>query len=197
MNVFEKLKIQAPTPRKPAHAGTGFSTDGEPALTLSEEKQSISPDSSQILRAPDGKFAPGVSPNPGGRPKGLSRADFAAQLQDPVKVKGFIDRLERVILYGSDKDMIKAMELWCAYGFGKPMQPTEISGPEGAPIRTENKTLTATVRVHDPDRMRKVAEGFLKTLPPPKPAILLESARVTGSESQAATEESAEVEPKP
>lgn len=74
---------------------------------------------------------PGVSGNPGGRPKGL--AEHREQCRDlSADVR---DRFHEILAKGADKDAIAAgREIW-ANGWGKPAQRVEVSAPGGGAVK--------------------------------------------------------------
>jgi hypothetical protein len=90
------------------------------------------------------------SPHPGGRPK--KREELVAKIQErglelveklfeivddcPVRVprKGEDGKVEFHIVGPSHRDRIEAAKLLVAYGYGKPLQTVEVSGPEGGPV---------------------------------------------------------------
>jgi hypothetical protein len=81
-------------------------------------------------RTESGRFVPGVSGNPKGRPK---RANDFSEV-----IRGFLEqpttdgrtRLEELIerLWKEDPRTL------LAYGFGKPVETHELSGPDGEPL---------------------------------------------------------------
>lgn len=100
-------------------------------------------------RGPGKPFAPGQSGNPGGRPR--KRAELVAKIQErgldlvqklfdivdecPVMVPNDSDKGPGYNVVGpSHRDRIDAAKLLIAYGYGKPLQTVEVSGPEGGSI---------------------------------------------------------------
>src|SRR5262245_61595650 len=80
------------------------------------------------------QFRPGVSGNPNGRPKGV--AALAQRIRRETKagrtlVEFLVDRMLRG---RTDQARIQAAALLLAYGFGKPVQQLEVSGPGGRRI---------------------------------------------------------------
>lgn len=76
-----------------------------------------------------GKFKPGQSGNPGGRPK--TADEFKAKARaaaDEHVIQAWIDEV-----LSRGKDWLRASENLAAYGHGKPVQPTDNkhSGPDG------------------------------------------------------------------
>jgi len=83
-------------------------------------------------------FKPGQSGNPNGRPK------EPKEFKELAKAKS-LDALNVVInIMNNDEakhsDRIKAAEMIIDRAYGKAIQATEISGPEGAPIETHSLT---------------------------------------------------------
>lgn len=76
------------------------------------------------------KFAPGKSGNPVGRPKVAE--EFRAKARRIVDAK--VLNLWEAEIDNDGPDKMKASELLAAYGYGKPAQAIELSGPEGAPV---------------------------------------------------------------
>lgn len=77
-------------------------------------------------------FVPGKSGNPGGRAKG-GPAALAQRIRRETKdgrvvVDYLLEAMQRS---RSGKERIDAATLLLAYGFGKPVQPTELTGAEG------------------------------------------------------------------
>lgn len=82
-------------------------------------------------RLPDGRFAPGVCPNPGGRTKAAKEIARLAAEHGPEAIA----QLARILVSSEDEGArIKAAEVLLERGFGKPMQAVELSGPDGGPL---------------------------------------------------------------
>lgn len=81
-----------------------------------------------------GRFPPGKSGNPGGRPKGA--AALARQIQRATKDgRVVVDYLLKTLQYSrSPKERTDAAALLLAYGYGKPVQPAELTGAEGGAL---------------------------------------------------------------
>lgn len=88
----------------------------------------VIPDSTPIARVEGGKFAPGVSANPNGKPAGVSAFRLKARAKvDELVIDAWVQEIE-----GRGEDWIKASELLTAYAYGRPTQA--ISGPDDSPI---------------------------------------------------------------
>jgi len=79
-----------------------------------------------------GRFLPGQSGNPGGRPKGFAEVQEAARAHTPAA-------LETLRVIATDEKAPHAARVSAAIAlldraWGKPMQPSEIAGPGGTPI---------------------------------------------------------------
>jgi len=108
---------------------------------------------SRASERPHWQFKPGVSPNPGGRPKGLN--ELAAMLSPhvPTAVEAIVRNLS------SDKHSLRAAEILLDRVFGKPAQSVAIEGDAAtsnvlahllaarmvAQIQAEQPTLEAKV----------------------------------------------------
>lgn len=79
-------------------------------------------------------FLPGNRANPGGRPKGT--AALAQRIRRETKEgRTIVEYLLHAVEHSrSGKERIDAATLLLAYGFGKPVQPTEHLGEGGGPI---------------------------------------------------------------
>jgi hypothetical protein len=79
------------------------------------------------------KFPKGVSGNPGGIPKDVQQ--FRELLQTRTLVG--LARMDDILTHGTEEGIIKAVrEIW-ANAWGRPSQPTEVSGPGGGPVRVK------------------------------------------------------------
>jgi hypothetical protein len=76
----------------------------------------------------------------GGRPPGAinKRTSQAMELFGP-HVADAIKTLRQIAanIVAHNSDRIAAGKIICEYGLGKPVQPTEVGGPDGAPIQHE------------------------------------------------------------
>lgn len=154
---------------------------------MSDEKTVIPPDmdapveseirSEQAARA-RGKFAPGVSGNPGGRP-GVSREVREAAQAYSLQA---IETLAAIMLnYASrDLDRIAAADKILDRAIGKPAQAVELTGKDGGPLEHADKTPALTSE----QRGRRIVE-LLNTV-----------AALAGKEEAKATDET-EGETKP
>lgn len=82
-------------------------------------------------RGPGRPFPKGVSGNPGGRPKEVAEVrDLARQHTEEA-----IRTLVTIMRMGTpDRARAAAAEALLDRGWGRPMQPAEMSGPGGAPL---------------------------------------------------------------
>lgn len=75
-------------------------------------------------------FKPGESGNPGGRPKGEAAfRERCRQAVDELVIERWINEVR-----GGGEDWMAAAEKLAAYGYGKPTDKHEHSGPDGAPL---------------------------------------------------------------
>ena len=93
---------------------------------MSNEPENTRPQGS--ARLPNGRFAPGVSPNPGGRPKGLAELQELARSHSATAIA----RLAYIAEHGkSEQAQIAACIALLDRGYGKPTQP--MAGDNTAP----------------------------------------------------------------
>ena len=92
------------------------------------------PAGNSVTRAPGRPFVKGQSGNPAGRPKG--GAALARQIQRATKDgRVVVEYLLKTLQYSrSPKERTDAAALLLAYGYGKPVQPQELTGGEGGAI---------------------------------------------------------------
>lgn len=79
-------------------------------------------------------WKPGTSGNPGGRPKSKDLRELVLKdfKQDPAANVKLLKR--------------KRIDLYYAYGFGKPVESVQIRGPDAGPIQIEDATPLAMLR---------------------------------------------------
>ncbi len=81
------------------------------------------PKTGVVQRDESGRWLPGVSPNPSGRPKSLTELAKICQALTPE----VITSLRGVIQTGRGADKVAASRLMLEYGFGRPFQAVDIS----------------------------------------------------------------------
>lgn len=119
-------------------------------------------------RDESGKFLPGVSGNPAGRPKSLSRyireqtsdgekiADFFLQVFNKhTKIEYEDSKGKKVKRDPNLRERMEAAEWLADRGWGRPTQP--ISGDEdGGPVQVQN--------IFDPDTRKAIVSAAIKRL---------------------------------
>jgi hypothetical protein len=95
-------------------------------------------------------FAPGKSGNPGGRPKLDAQALEVKELAKTYSTRA-IERLAEWLESSDGNISLKAALALLERAWGKPVQPTELTGKDGGPIETADLT--------DNDMARRV--GFI------------------------------------
>ncbi len=78
-----------------------------------------------------GKFAKGVSGNPGGQRK--TTVEFKERCRDFMNQTGFQTLID-IANSPKDRDRFRAIELIAGYAIGKPKQGMELTGEEGGVI---------------------------------------------------------------
>lgn len=76
-----------------------------------------------VQRDESGRWLPGVSPNPSGRPKSLNELAKICQILTPE----IITSLREVIRTGRGADKVAASRLLIEYGYGRPFQAVDVS----------------------------------------------------------------------
>jgi hypothetical protein len=75
-------------------------------------------------------FKKGISGNPGGRPKEVAEVQKLAR----THTKQAINRLVYWMKSDDPRASVAACQALLDRGWGKPTQPTEVGGPDGAPV---------------------------------------------------------------
>lgn len=107
----------------------------------------------EAARSADGKFAPGVSGNPGGRAKDLRQTmKLIREEHLPDKVPNLLRKLYFMAMGVDGKKPgdkpgpgnVFAAKEYLNRVLGMPTQALELSGPDGEPIQSEDRTATMT-----------------------------------------------------
>ena len=105
------------------------------------------PEKQEIARDEEGKFVPGVSGNPNGRPKRKTLTELIHEKLDKTP-NGWEDLVDILLTMAKRKDKDILKELW-HYTDGMPTQRNELTGKDGKPIIPlviekvyDNKTIT-------------------------------------------------------
>jgi hypothetical protein len=86
-----------------------------------------------------GRFQPGQSGNPGGRPKGLVK--LRELLIEKYETR-CVDGLNELLVDDDPRVRLETIKHIQSYLYGKPTQSVEMSGPEGAPVSISiNRTV--------------------------------------------------------
>ena len=101
-------------------------------MALTPKQEDKKPSANSTKTAPGVPFKPGQSGNPNGRPKEPKEFKELAKARSLDALKVVIDIMNNYEAKHSDR--IKAAEMIIDRAYGKAIQATEISGPEGAPI---------------------------------------------------------------
>lgn len=107
------------------------------------------PENTPIARVEGGRFAPGVSANPAGKPAGVA----AFRLKARVKVDELVIDAWVAEIQGRGPDWMKASELLTAYAYGRPV--VAVSGPDEGPIPV---AVAAQVNHVDPARAVRLVQ---------------------------------------
>lgn len=102
-------------------------------------------------RATTGRYVPGMSGNPGGRPRDEQRIADLARSHGPAA-------LERLVQLKDSKDERVALSACVALldrGYGKPKQAQELTGPGGSAL----PFLKVTRVIVDPESRNDSSEG--------------------------------------
>lgn len=115
-------------------------------------------------RAKSGQFAPGKSGNPAGRPKELGDIKTLIRERKDELIGWLFDIAEGKLDINADNPLMtvtkpgertKAIEVLLGYGFGKPTQGVELSGPDGEPLG--NKIDLSKLSNEDVERLQQIA----------------------------------------
>lgn len=124
---------------------------------MGEERLPDGRQNTAVARGDGGRWLPGQSPNPGGRPKTAFAVRELARERTERALQALDDALEATKLIGlagievPDHDVrIKAATALLERGYGKPVQ--EVTGIDGAPLFGGAKTLS------DEELVAKAAE---------------------------------------
>lgn len=102
-------------------------------------------------RLPNGQFAPGVSPNPGGVSK------ERRQLLEIIRGDEFGDRLEEalreLVRLRNPATVLYLVQLLA----GKPKEMIELTGKDGGPVKTETTHTAKVLEPPDPKRFANIA----------------------------------------
>jgi hypothetical protein len=120
----------------------------------------IRPDTGEAARDEQGRWNPGHSGHPGGRPSTKWIREYLGQLSKPggqPRKLAVVTALYVTAVDRRHKDHVKAAELLLAYEAGKPVQAVEVSGPGQGPLEhVQNMTSEQQKR-----RMRQLVEKAL------------------------------------
>jgi hypothetical protein len=87
-------------------------------------------------RTKSGQFRPGMSGNPGGRPKMPEEFRQLARENSIPALQVVVDILKNP--KSANKDRLKAAEIILDRAWGKPIQGVEMSGPAGGPVEVKH-----------------------------------------------------------
>ena len=79
-------------------------------------------------------FQPGQSGNPSGRPKIIKDLQELARVHTPEALAALVAALDK------PGERVAAASALLDRGYGKPRQTTELTGPNGGPIQTQDVT---------------------------------------------------------
>lgn len=108
-----------------------------------------------------GRFLPGASGNPKGRPRRIPRWVAEFRRLEPKAMKFVKDVIEGEIA-ASTKDRMEAVKLALGYSRGKPRESVELSGKDGGAI-----SIGTSVIGDDPERARRILEILAGVGSPP------------------------------
>ena len=107
-------------------------------------------------RTKSGQFRPGVSGNPGGRPKMPEEFRQLARENSIPALQVVISILKNPA--SANKDRLKAAEIILDRAWGKPVQGVEMSGPAGGPVEVKH------IGQLDDDQLDQIILEKLKSL---------------------------------
>ena len=91
---------------------------------MDESQRAITTESRSVVkREKDGRWLPGVSPNPSGRPKSLVELSKTCQQLTPE----IIENLMGVVRSGRGADKVSACRLLLEYGYGRPFIAVDLN----------------------------------------------------------------------
>jgi len=124
--------------------------------------------------APGRLFEPGKSGNPGGRPSTKYIREWLAEAADGNGGKSrrekYLNALYEMASDTEHRDCAKAALGLMAYDFGKPVQTVELTGKDGKPIETSDRTIDNLTSEQRIKRMKDLLDKASVTAAPSEPA---------------------------
>jgi hypothetical protein len=146
----------APPPVTPENRGSEGGTGA--AVSAAPPGGGDDDDGNGSGRTKGGRFAPGASGNPGGRPKGFDAFVDLARKKSPV----ILTKLMTIALQGKGLPAVRACEIIIDRAWGKAPQKLEHGGPDGGPIPISATATTEEKRT----RLRELQEKARARLGP-------------------------------